>query len=410
MPKPTGSTTKPAANRAKVGGRDLSELLRDVRVFVAGTLACMDAESFEQVLSTYGASLGTLADCTLAVIGEGLWPMTLAGAKDSRLAVLEELDRRARSEGVAVIGERDLVQGLGLGQTCPPDEQDQADKQLFTTARLTELLGVSRERVRSWVKAGLIVPAKTEHGVWHFDFRQLAAARTLCDLTAAGVGTEKIRRSLALLRKFMPQLEQPLEQLATLEKNGGRLLVRLEEGDLSEADGQLHFEFTDDAPSGPVSPLRIAPGPRTAADWLAQGLEQEQEGFLEESAASYRQALLVGGPDAQTCLNLANVLRALGNKPQALERYSQAVEADPSFADAWNNLGTLLVELGKADDAVVAFRKALEADPEDARAHYNLADTLDEMGRGEEAVPHWRAYLRQDPTSRWGAYARKRLN
>jgi tetratricopeptide (TPR) repeat protein len=367
----------------------------------------MDAESFEQLLVNHGASPGTLDDCTLAVIGAGLWPMTLAGAKDSRLAVLEELDRRAKSQGVIVIGERDLVTGLGLEKTCPK-EQDQAEQQLFTTARLTELLGVSRERVRSWVKAGLIVPTKTEHGVWHFDFRQLAAARTLCDLTAAGLGTEKIRRSLSLLRKFMPQLEQPLEQLAALE-NSGKLLVRLEEGDLSEPDGQLHFEFTGDAPAGPVSPLRIAPGPRTATDWLAQGLEQEREGFLEESAASYRQALMTGGPDAQTCLNLANVLRALGNKPQALERYSQAVEADPSFADAWNNLGTLLVELGKADDAVVAFRKALEADPEDARAHYNLADTLDEMGRSDEALPHWRAYLRQDPTSRWGSHARQRL-
>ena len=79
-----------------------------------------------------------------------------------------------------------------------------------------------------------------------------------------------------------------------------------------------------------------------------------------------RQALMVGGPDAQSCLNLANTLRALGSKPQALERYSQAAEIDPEFSDAWNNLGTLLVELGRPDDACVAFGRALKADPEDA--------------------------------------------
>jgi tetratricopeptide (TPR) repeat protein len=228
-------------------------------------------------------------------------------------------------------------------------------------------------------------------------------------LAASGVGTDRVRRGVALLKKFMPDLEQPLERLAQLATTDGRLLVRLEDGDLAEPDGQLHFEFGSAGATAPASTLRIAPGPRTAADWLAQGLEQEQEGFLQEAAASYREALLAGGPDAQTCLNLANVLRALGSRPQALERYAQAVETDPRFVDAWNNMGTLLVELGRADDAVAAFRRALDAEPEDARSHYNLADTLDDLGRTAEAAPHWRAYLRHDPSSEWGRHARRRL-
>ena len=108
-------------------------------------------------------------------------------------------------------------------------------------ARLTELLNISRERLRAWVKAGLIAPVREEHGVWQFDFRQVSAARTLCDLAASGVGTERVRRGLALLKKFMPDLEQPLERLAQLATTDGRLLVRLEDGDLAEPDGQLHF-------------------------------------------------------------------------------------------------------------------------------------------------------------------------
>jgi tetratricopeptide (TPR) repeat protein len=397
-------TIKSAKHAKGSRSRKSADPIRGARVFCAGPLACMDHEAFEEVLTARGATpAASMDDCTLAVVGEGHWPPALAGAPGSRLHVLEELDRRV-DRGLAVLSEKQFVAALGLDAAACPEPEEQ---QLFSTARLTELLGVARERVRAWVKAGLIVPTKTEHGVWHFDFRQVAAARTLCDLTAAGVGTERIRRSLALLRKFMPNLEQPLEQLAALDK-AGRLLVRLEGGDLTEADGQLHFEFTDHAPMS-ASPMRIAAGPRTAADWLAQGLEQEQEGYLEEAAASYRQALMVGGPDAQTCLNLANTLRALGSKPQALERYSHAVEIDPEFSDAWNNLGTLLVELGRADDACVAFGRALAADPDDARAHYNLADTLDDLGRDAEAVPHWQAYLRYDPLSKWGAHARTRL-
>lgn len=404
------TSTRPAANKG--AARLRAPLRKGARVYCAGRLASMDTEQFEHLLDKHGAQPAPLADCTLAVVGEGLWPLAISGSEDDRLQVLERLDTRAKS-GLPVLGEREFLAALGLNPTtttAEPETQDhpQTEPQLFSTARLTELLEVSRERIRAWVKKGLIEPVKTEHGVWQFDFRQVSAARMLCDLAAAGVSAGRIHRALTLLRKFMPDLQRPLEQLAALDK-GGTLLVRLAEGDLSEADGQLHFEFTDAPPPADASTMRIAPGPRTAPDWLAQGLEQEREGFLEEAAASYRQALLTGGPDAPTCFNLANVLRSLGNKPQALERYSQAVEVDPTFADAWNNLGTLLVELDKPDEACVAFAKALAADPEDLRAHYNFADTLEELGRHEEAALHWRAYIAGDPVSQWGAYARQRL-
>jgi tetratricopeptide (TPR) repeat protein len=92
------------------------------------------------------------------------------------------------------------------------------------------------------------------------------------------------------------------------------------------------------------------------------------------------------------------------------ERYSQAVEIDPHFGQAWNNLGTLLSEMGKTDEAITAFRRALSADPDDARAHYNLADTLTEAGRGEEAAVHWREYLNSDRDSEWATYARRQLS
>jgi superkiller protein 3 len=155
--------------------------------------------------------------------------------------------------------------------------------------------------------------------------------------------------------------------------------------------------------------LRIMPGPRTAGDWYEQGIEQEQQGYLAEAAESYRKALLIGGPDARTCFNLANALNGQGKKAQAIERYFQAVEIDSTFGDAWNNLGLVLAETGRKDDACTAFRKALAADWDDVRAHFNLADLLEEMGRTADAVEHWRLYTRLDPTSQWGQHARSRL-
>ena len=65
----------------------------------------------------------------------------------------------------------------------------------------------------------------------------------------------------------------------------------------------------------------------------------------------------VGGPDAQVCFDLANVLRELGQKREAMERYLQAVEIDKDFGYAWNNLGIVLCELGRKEAASTAFRR-----------------------------------------------------
>jgi tetratricopeptide (TPR) repeat protein len=407
VPQPDATQKKPDSQSEAL---PLVERLRGATVCYVGRLATMTHEEFLDVVSRHGGNYGEVRDRGIMVVGEGDWPLSGGGdSLDKKLRTLERLEQRAEG-GVEVIGEEQFLEGLGL------HAHTENLRQLFSTARLTEVLEVSRETIRAWVKAGLIRPAKTELGVWYFDFREVSAARTLVELTGAGVSIDRIRRSLAKLRKWMPQVEQPLQQLAILEKSGP-VLVRLGEGDLAEPDGQLHFEFgsspaglSDAAQAaGAATSLRIAPGPRTADEWLEQGLAQEREEFLDEAAASYRQALLVGGPSAVAAFNLANVLRALGHKPQALERYSQAVEIEPDFADAWNNLGTLLIELGRADDACAAFRRALAADPDDAGAHYNLADTLDDLGRAAEAEPHWRAYLRHDPTSKWGQHARRRL-
>ena len=120
-------------------------------------------------------------------------------------------------------------------------------------------------------------------------------------------------------------------------------------------------------------------------------------------------ALMLGGPDRDTCFNLANVLHALGRKAQAAERYRQALELDHSFVEAWNNLGTVLAELGDNEESEQSFEEVLRLDPQYADAHYNLADLLDRTGRKHQAIEHFRAYLQHDSVGPWSDHARRRL-
>src|SRR5262249_25227832 len=150
---------------------------------------------------------------------------------------------------------------------------------------------------------------------------------------------------------------QPLLQLSLLEQDG-QLLVRLPDG-LADASGQRYFDFDE-----LLDPLEVTLSrqPATAEELFEQGCRHEEGGHFNEAVEAYRYALLMGGPNATICFNLANVLNAAGNKEQAVERYYQAVELNRGDADAWNNLGVVLAELGRTREGIAAFKQVLAID------------------------------------------------
>lgn len=379
---------------------DIPSLIRGRYVALVGRPASMTVHEFYELLAANGAkpAMRVARGVSMVVVGQKDWPPTRDGLLPEGLRRVREFGRNENLK-LKVVSEEQFLSALGLSEYRKNAER------LYTISTLTQILGISADRVRAWAATGLIRPVKVEYGVWWFDFRQVSAAKTLWELVQSGVPMRRLRLSLEQLRKWMPDADEPLEQLAVIEGKR-QLLIRLEEGELLEPDGQLHLDFPSESGEGS---LKIMPGPRTAADWYDQGIEQERQGYLAEAAESYRKALLIGGPDARTCFNLANALNAQGKRAQAIERYFQAVEIDPSFGDAWNNLGLALADVGRSDDACAAFRKALAVDWDDARAHFNLADLLEEMGQHTDAVEHWRRYTRLDPTSQWGRHALSQL-
>jgi tetratricopeptide (TPR) repeat protein len=345
------------------------------RVAFAGRLASLTATDAATLVQAHGGRCvpRVTRSTTLLVVGQDGLPLRRDGRLNSQLEKAQSLRRNGC---LTILTEAEFLTRLG--------KDTGAGHQHLTTAQLCQVLQVTGRRIRSWVRLGLIQPRETNDGVHYFDFQQVSRAKTLWNLVRAGVRPERIRRSLEQLHEWLPEAS---DTLAILEADG-QLLVRLGEGRLAEPSGQGLFDFEREASPEVMS---VTTDSQSAEEWFQTGCDHEEAGRWEEAARAYQTALLVGGPDANACFNLGNVLYAMEEHGRAAERFRQAVEMEPRWPEAWNNLGNALANLKQADDAQAAFEKALKLSPGYADAHRNLAIVLEEVGRRQEAQKHWRA-------------------
>ena len=349
-------------------------------------------------------------DVDLIVVGADELPL---GDQDE---LLDQTTRRAAAEGrLEIISETQLWQRLGMV------ESEQNVRRLYTPAMLADLLEVSVSTIRLWHRRGLIVPAREVRRLPYFDFQEVATARRLAQLLAAGASPSAIEKKLAELSRFVPEVERPLAQLSVIVE-GRQILLRQGEG-LIEPGGQLRIDFDalerehedGDASTGEESTLSLAshvsePYDLTTPDEMSRyAAYLEDDGQLEAAVDMYRVALNAGGSSPDICFQLAELLYRLGDVSAARERYFMAIELDEDFVEARANLGCVLAETGKYDLAVSAFQGALEYHRDYPDVHYHLARTLDELGRDDEAVEHWREFLELAPDSPWADEALTRL-
>jgi tetratricopeptide (TPR) repeat protein len=311
----------------------------------------------------------------------------------------------------------------------PDDAAVSGVRSLYTPAMLAELLCLPAAAIRRWHRQGALRAVKVVRRLPYFDFKEVAIARRLAQLLAAGCSLGTIDRRLAELSRMLPDVERPLADPA-LVIEGRRLFLRRGD-DLAEPGGQLllDFEPRDDedehahaiisitkfAASHPaVIAASTADQESDAVHALVDRLQQdaldwEDEGHLDRAAESYRTLLMAAGPTAETNFALADVLYRAGDLSAARERYYAALELDEEYVEARAALGCVLAETSELELAVATFEGALGFHPDFADVHFHLANTLERLDRREEAEAHFRTFLALAPESPWADAARDRL-
>ncbi|MHC4181379.1 MAG: MerR family transcriptional regulator, partial [Planctomycetota bacterium] len=228
-----------------------SEILKGKRIAFVGKLGSMSRREAAQLVRRHGPD----ASVNLAVVGEDELPVPEA---DGLEEWFDEPARRAVEQGtLEVIPETQLWQRLGL-----VDSQQEIHR-LYTPAMLAELLGVPVAVIRRWHRRGLIVPEREVRRLPYFDFQEVATARRLAELLAAGVSPRAIEKKLAALARYLPSVQRPLAQLSVIIR-GKEILLRQGDG-LIEPGGQLRFDFEAWESESPSEPRGLSPRERLEA-------------------------------------------------------------------------------------------------------------------------------------------------
>ncbi|HKI01099.1 MAG TPA: tetratricopeptide repeat protein [Thermoanaerobaculia bacterium] len=283
--------------------------------------------------------------------------------------------------------------------TRPGEPELLAPPSGYSTKDVAALLGLTAERVRSYVRAGFLTPRQGPRGEYYFSFQDLVLLRTAKGLLAARVPRRRVRLALQNLREQLPG-DRPLTGVR-IAAQGHHVVVRDGRDVWNPESGQALFDFelSELAREASAMPLRT-PQPakrdetdRTdgAVDWFERGCDLEDDS-PEEAMAAYRQALEIEPGLADAHLNLGRLLHLRGEAAEAERHYRQALAARPDDSTAAYNLGVVLQDLGRLREAAEAYETAIENDRSLADAHFNLAGLYETLGEREAAFRHLRTY------------------
>src|SRR5678815_1941235 len=235
---------------------------------------------------------------------------------------------------------------------------------LFSTSEVTKILNLPDSRIRTFVRAGFLAPARDETKSLQFTFQDLLFLKTAKSLLASRVPAKRIVRILSSLKRQLPD-EQHLSSVK-IYADGRRVVVWDGKARWQPDSGQFLFNFDARSVVSEVKLPRAASKPTkdklTADHWFNLGVELEATSTKEAQRA-----------------------------------YHMALELDPKAVAAHLNLGKLYHDAGELQKAEAHYRAASEIDPEDPAPRFNLGVLMEDCKRPQEAMGAYREAIKLDP-------------
>jgi tetratricopeptide (TPR) repeat protein len=273
----------------------------------------------------------------------------------------------------------------------------------FGTKDLVGLVGISRSRIRALIRAGHVRPGRGRRGELRFSFQDVIILRTAKALAAASIPLRRINQSLRQLQASLPP-EVPLSGLS-ITSVGDRIAVReglqqreIESGQyvlalsIINEGGQVKIiDQSDGAPAVSARPRDAADEGRADPDALYLAATALEDDNPAAAMAAYSQCLATKPEHYEARLNYGRLLHVAGRLKDAERIYRDARRHDATLLF---NLGVLLEDMERRPEAITTYREALDLDPTFADAHFNLARLFEREHNRRETLRHLLAYRR----------------
>jgi tetratricopeptide (TPR) repeat protein len=263
---------------------------------------------------------------------------------------------------------------------------------LFTTGEVAKILNLRDSRIRSFVRAGFLAPARGHKRSLQFTFQDVLFLKTAKGLLDSRVPAKRVIRMLSSLKR---QLAKD-RHLASVKiyADGERVIAWDGKTRWQPDSGQFLFNFDSRSVMQQVKVSLRRPHQAqerwNAQNWFNRALELENSS-TKEAQRAYHKALEIDPHMAAAHLNLGKLYHDAKETKKAEAHYQAAVASAPEDAAPLFNLGVLMEDIKQPHKALDAYRAALKRDPSFADAHYNLGLLLEVLGNRAQAFSHLRA-------------------
>ncbi|MGA2192915.1 MAG: tetratricopeptide repeat protein [Nitrospirota bacterium] len=166
------------------------------------------------------------------------------------------------------------------------------------------------------------------------------------------------------------------------------------EGNVRLALGEINKEQL----AGELNPKQneeISPARQKAENHIALARKLMERKMTDKAAAELAQAVEADPTMAEAKVEYGFLLLMQGDAVRAQENFSKAAEQNPRLEDAKTGLGASYVAQGQVDKGIEVLNDALKLNPKPARTHFELGKAYEKKGAPDKAAEHYRKALEE---------------
>ncbi len=147
----------------------------------------------------------------------------------------------------------------------------------------------------------------------------------------------------------------------------------------------------------------VAVHPSMIEAWYELGSVHDAQGKEERALADYEEARKRRPRDPRTLCAMGKTLAKLKRRPEAVDRFRQAIQLDTNYWDAHFQLAGELAFDERLPEAQAEFAEAARIQPANPRPHFNLGVMHAKQNHFDEAAREFQETLRLDPGNQTAA-------